>query len=810
MTKKIPRPRFLTKYVLRLRVFNVLIFLIVCAAIVFFSFRINNLGGFINNFLTTRTEWSLSEHNSLLSMLIAELNRNQSEEEKEKADKISKKIEDTLKSIKKNIEDINAEKSNGEQDVNSINIDKIDDNEVYKYLGTSVLKKLTYKELNLARRETSVTDDAEDDHDINRIYFESSNKDVSLKSFVFIPTQLVNVNENGEPWLPFHLKREIVFSKILENHLLDIPKKIQAEQVYFISLNGFIRLCPKADKNGKVDPMSYRKKLSYKKNFADRTYFNATIKEEFHKSPPYVDTGGYGIVRTYSISILNRDLKIVGIIAVDIEVETIKEQLEKLSVGSTLPWFKNFLIGFYKIGGNGLEDPSGHELEKKYKGQIIGNLGDNRHKLTTEVCRFNFDKNCNIIIDPKEIKDDSSISSIVYSVPIGEKEVAFLIFDKERITKNNTYFVLIVVCLLLIITSLIFFVYIQGKKRLRHDESQLHLISHMGYAYIITDKSNYILDCNDVFKNLVEDKKIIGKSFEKYITKDSAKDFNFYSNSGKEKFECPIDIETGKSKNKPAILINTKTEYPFAAKDSRISILIESENIESLVAEKYSETISHMLKSPLHSIIGIADQLRRKTAKPRYDEYFRLLDYEIDTLRTKISRLLRISKIEIDKLKPEYEKIDLTKLIKDIKKEFEPLIAKRKLEFKGSIAEGLTIWADRSMIKIAIENILENALKYTIIGEISLSLFDAISEAKVEIKDTGIGIPKNEIDLIFKKKFRGSHPVVQQNDGQGIGLYQCKNFIELNHGKISVKSVVEEWTEFTVILPKNLDKSKDK
>jgi signal transduction histidine kinase len=78
------------------------------------------------------------------------------------------------------------------------------------------------------------------------------------------------------------------------------------------------------------------------------------------------------------------------------------------------------------------------------------------------------------------------------------------------------------------------------------------------------------------------------------------------------------------------------------------------------------------------------------------------------------------------------------------------------------------------------------------------------------VKDTGIGIPKSEIDLIFKKKFRGSHPVVQQNDGQGIGLYQAKNFIELNQGKISVKSAVEEGTEFTVILPKNIDKSKDK
>lgn len=826
MTKKIPRPMFLTKYVLRLRVFHVLIFLVVSAAIVFFSIRINNLGGFINNFLTTRTEWSLSEHNSLLSMLIAELNKN--EAVKKESEDMSEKIKKVLREIKDDtdIEEIGVSENNEKKEYNekqkkiSINIDTHNYDEVRKYLGTSVLKKLTYKELNLARRDISVTDDDEDDPEIKRTYLESSDENVVPRSFVFIPTQLVNVNENGEPWLPIHLKREIVFSRIVEEHLLKffyqntIPEEdiLKIKQVYFISLNGFIRLCPNVIKDKKVNPVKvYGNKLSYKKNFADRTYFDATIKKTFHQSSPYVSTGGFGIGRTYSISILNRNLGIVGIIAVDIDVETIKSLLEKLSLGSTLPWFKNFLIDFCKIEGEELKVPSGHYLKEEYKKQIIENVGNNLYKLTTEVCRFDFDTRGEISNSKTIYRDNSSISRIIYSVPIGKNEVAFIIFNRERILKNNLYFVLIIVTLLIFITQLIFFIYSQTMKRIKLEQTQLDLITHMGSSYIITDKDNYILYYNEEFENLVEDKKIIGESFEKYLSRDSLKDFNFYSNSGKEKFECPIDIDTGLGKNKPAILINTKAEYPFAKKKgSRISILIESENIESRVAEKYAETISHLLKSPLHSILGIADQLRRKTAKPRYDEYFRLLDYEIDTLRSKISRLLRISKIEIDKLKPEYEKFEISKLIKDIKKEFEPLIAKRKLEFKGSIAEGVTIWADRSMIKVAIEKILENALKYTIIGEISLSLFDAISEAKVEIKDTGIGIPKNEIDLIFKKKFRGSHPVVQRNEGQGIGLYQCKNFIELNHGKISVKSVVEERTEFTVILPKNLYKIKDK
>ncbi len=797
MAKKIPGSRFLKKYVSRLRIFHVLIFLIVSATIVFFYFRINNLGRFINNFLTTKTEWSLSEHNSFLSMLIAELNRDP--DVKKEAERMSIKIEKVLREIKPGIEKIGVSESSKEQEETPKNIDILDYEEVQKYLDFKALGKMTFKELNLELKEKFVNADDPAEPKIKRIYVESSDKNVFPKSFVFIPTQLVNINEKGKPWLPIRVKREIVFSKIVEKYLLDILETIPgADQAYFISLNGFVRVCAKkADNPVKL----YQNKLPYKKNFADRTYFDATIKEKFHQSPPYVDTGGIGIVRTYCIYILNRNLGIVGMIGIDIKVKTIKSLLERLSLGSTLPWYRSFSTDIFNVNKNGIEiaNPgdgikiSKSNLTDEEKTKIDEFRKKNPGKLGTEVQRF-----------------DSKKDRIIYSVPIEKDQVAFVIFDEGRAIRNNFLFISIIIILLIIFSLIIRYVYLQSIKRIKLEGKQFDLISHMHHSYVITGKGNHIIDHNEEFETLVGEKDLSSKNFERYLAKDSLKDFKFHLSAGKERFEFPLDIKTKDGKNKQAILINTKIEYPFITKGSRISIIIESENIEPLVAEKYVDTISHLLKSPLHSILGIADQLRRKTAKKRYDEYFRLLDYEINTLSSKISRLLRISRIEIEKLKPEYEKFNLTKLVKDIKKEFEPLVAKRKLEFKSSIADGVTIFADRSMIKAAIENILENALKYTIIDDISLFLFDSITEAKIVIKDTGIGIPKNEIDLIFKKKFRGSHPVVQQNDGQGIGLYQCKNFVELNQGKISVKSVVEEGTEFTVILPKNLEKSKDK
>lgn len=787
MTKKIPRPKFLKLDIYRLRLFHLMILLIVFAAIILFYLRINNLDKFITAFLNTKTEWSLSEHNSFLSMLIAELKRDP--DVKKEAERMSITIEKILWEIKPEIEKIGVFESSKEQEETPKNIDNLGFDEVQKYLDFKALGKMTLQGLNLEMKETSFNDYDPVGPTINRIYLESSDRDVFTKSFVFIPTQLVNVNESGEPLLSIHVKREIVFSKIVEKYLLDILDNIpEAEQAYFVSLSGFVRACTK---NTDKPVEHYKNKLSYKQNYADRTYFNQTISETFHQAPPHVDSAGFGIVRTYSISILNRNLGIVGIIAVDIKEKTIKSLLDKISLGSTLPWFKKFSIDLFELKGDELIALK-KNLTDEEKTRIDAYRKENTGKLFTEIQRF-----------------DSNKDRIIYSVPIEKDQIAVVVFDKERAAINNILFISIIGLVLIILTFLIRYVYLHSIMRIKAEGKQFDLISHMRQSYIITDQSNNIIDYNEDFENLVEEKNIIGKSFEKYLSKDSLKDFNFYSNSEKEKFECPINIETGEGNNKPAILINTKTQYPFAAKGSRISIIIESENIEPLVAEKYVDRISHLLKSPLHSILGIADQLRRKSAKPRYDEYFRLLDYEINTLSSKISRLLRISKIELEKLKPEQEKFDLSKLVNEIKKSFTPLMAKRKLEFKSYITDSVTIWADRNMIKAAIENLLENALKYTIIGEISLSLFDAVTDAKIVIKDTGIGIPENEIDLIFKKKFRGSHPVVQQNDGQGIGLYQVKNFIELNQGKISVRSVVEQGTEFTVILPKNLDESKE-
>jgi signal transduction histidine kinase len=364
------------------------------------------------------------------------------------------------------------------------------------------------------------------------------------------------------------------------------------------------------------------------------------------------------------------------------------------------------------------------------------------------------------------------------------------------------------IVLLFFISFLIYFVQKRHTQKIKSAQEEFQLISHMHSAYVITDRGGLILDYNKEFIDLVEDEEPKAKKFINYLSDDSIKDYRFYLKKNKnERFECTLNMYTSSFNRKPVIAISTLATN-HVQKDARITILIESEIFESTVADKYADRISHILKTPLHSILMIASQLRKKSAEKRYDEYYKLLDMEIESLRTEISRLLKISRTEIKSVKPIFEKIDLSKLIKTIEKELRPLYSKKKLTFKVNIAHGIEIVADRSMVRAAIENILENAYKYTIIGSISLEVSENADSVYIVTKDTGIGIPPNEIKDVFKKSFRGKHPVVLQNPGQGIGLYQCKNFVELNNGKIDVDSKVEKGTTFTITLPKNINKRK--
>ncbi|MDQ1349766.1 MAG: two-component system, sensor histidine kinase ChiS [Acidobacteriota bacterium] len=809
--------RIFVKHIRKLRIFFYSIILIFFGTILLFYFRATVSDRLIIESSIRRTEWTSSEHSPFFNWLIVKFKF----EKVFEVEKINLDIERKMKEILAPIQmEIDEYKENKKVEMESgpLNIEKLAYEKIPAYLDDQRLTSLSLDNLNLIA-EDKTPDEwkiLEGDTKSNIQYFILRSKEDNrneLKSFVFFPAQLVDRDENNRFQLSLRMKRELVFSKFIEKYMWEILSQIPgAQQAFFIPMSGFVRIC----RNGSDNPVNYyRDKLNFRQDFADRLYFKPTIREKFHVTPLYVDAGGIGIVCTYSAAVMSDKWGIVGMIGLDVQVGRPGEQLLDEFHGLTLlP--KNPQIDFCNakdLDGNISEFKTKYNLLKWADKQGIVAFIEEKFGtpavMVTTLNRFDFDERSQII-KPHSIGDKpvamKTKNRIIYSLPLEDNKIAFFIFDKQQSMRQNILFISFLVTLLIIFTLLIRFVYDQMIKRVREEENKLELITHMHSSYVITDKFNHIQAYNKEFESLVEDKNAVGENFEEYLTKDSIKDLRFFLDSGKERFEFPVVLKTKSGSEKSAILINAQTSYHLDNK-ARISILIESENLESLVAEKYADRISHILKSPLHSILQIADQMRRKTAIPRYDDYFILLEAEIGGLKAEISRLLSMLKMEYKHTKPDYKKFDLTKLAKEIKDEYVPLIEIKKLGFNSNFAEGVSITADRNMIKVTIENILDNALKYTQSGSLSFYLYDSPEMVEIVIIDTGIGIPDDEKDLIFQKSHRGNHPVVLTSPGKGIGLHHCKNFIVLHNGRIDVESVVGKGSKFTIWIPKNLEGS---
>lgn len=793
----IKQENFLRKYIVRLRVLYGGILVVIVFIIIILLMRIQDIESFIDLSLTTRAEGSLSENNSFINTLITEVTKKRTQEdfaeERKKKEKIKKLLEKIQQKIYANVRPANESQNTG-KNLKAINLDALTSEQAQSLLHPDITKQLSITTLNLVSESQEIIDDTTKKPLMKIQFLRNSTDKTNPRSFLYIPARMV-IKKSDSLDVPEKLKKEIIFSKCIEKYLLELLNtETSVQQVYFISINGFLRICAKDAYN---QVKHFKDNFSYNLSFDDRPYMHPTLEENFSSTSPYVDIAGMGVVITYTVRIIHKGLKIIGIIGVDhplVPRNKLKKLLQELSLGSWTPFFKRFWLEFCPdISQPGLAKLK--QLKKEEKNEIYNYYEKYKDQLFAGIRRFP--------LKDKEI-DGKRPDRIIFTIPIDKKELAIIIFDSIKLKRNNWILLLVFLAIAAVIASGIIYTYFQGIKKIEQSRRSLDIISHMGHSYIITDKNHKIIEHNDEFIRLVEKEHdyIERKKFLDFLTGASVTDYKYLLQSNKERFECTVNVK-GVDKDKPAILINTKTDYPLVS-NPRLSILIESENFESMVAQKYIGRISHILKTPLHSILMIADMLRRKSARKRFNEYFSILDSEINDLSSSLTKWLSISRVEYKHLRPEFESFDLTRLMKNIAQEFAAKLAKQKnIRFESLLNPGIFLVGDKDLIKVAVENILDNAIKYTPDGFIAFRLYEETNHAKIVIKDSGIGIAPKDIDKIFEQGFRCDHKVVKQREGQGIGLYQGKQYIKLCGGDIFVKSVKESGTTFTVILPQN-------
>ncbi len=227
-------------------------------------------------------------------------------------------------------------------------------------------------------------------------------------------------------------------------------------------------------------------------------------------------------------------------------------------------------------------------------------------------------------------------------------------------------------------------------------------------------------------------------------------------------------------------------------------------SVENLRRELIAN-VSHDLRTPLSIIQGYVETLLIKDDQLTPEERKNYLEITLgssEKLARLISQLFEYSKLEAKQVQPKKEPFFIAELAQDVFQKYQ-LIAKRKnIHLQLDQPQNLPmVFADLSLVERVIQNLMDNALKFTPAGgKVTITLRPMEKSVEVRIADTGPGIPESEQSAIFER-YRKASSVTQLSAGAGIGLAIVKKILEMHDATIRVQSRLNEGTAFWFQLP---------
>lgn len=250
---------------------------------------------------------------------------------------------------------------------------------------------------------------------------------------------------------------------------------------------------------------------------------------------------------------------------------------------------------------------------------------------------------------------------------------------------------------------------------------------------------------------------------------------------------------------------------PFASQPERgVMVLLhditEIARTEAL-RQDFVANASHELRTPLAVVKGYVETLLDGAGDERTirERFLRQILENVNRLTALTDDLLSLSRIEAGRALKELEPLSAREMLREAVERYRPLVERKGLHLTYiEPPEELRFLVDRRAFAEVIDNLLENALKYTLKGEVKLSATEVGEEVRVSVADTGIGIVKSEQGRIFERFYRVDKSHSGFGKGTGLGLSIVRHLTDQMNGKVEVESESGVGSTFSVLLPKPL------
>jgi PAS domain S-box-containing protein len=342
-------------------------------------------------------------------------------------------------------------------------------------------------------------------------------------------------------------------------------------------------------------------------------------------------------------------------------------------------------------------------------------------------------------------------------------------------------------------------------------EQLLKIYESAPVPYLTLDNKGDITDLNKAalrFFGVVAEEMLRKNFFSFLVDEDKERAVQLAQHYG---LRMPINREEVRMVNKNGdvhwVLLSV-FDMGSSVKNSRLGLVtvfdIDDQKKLDQTKTEFVSLASHQLRTPLATFkwyieMLLSGGLGELPQKPK--EYVSKLCSVNEEMIGLVDTLLNVSRLELGKLVVEKKPTDIQEIVVSILTELSSQITKKNITIKKEYGSGFKNFeSDPHLLRIAIHNLLTNAVKYTPeAGCVTITLGESLSGKVISVSDTGVGIPKSEQGKIFQKLFRASNVKdVSASQSTGLGLYLIKSIVENLGGKISFESEEGKGSTFTI------------